>query len=343
MSEAAPMLHDALDRLLADVSPPRVVRGIEAGAAADSLWHALDGSGFADALVAESAGGAGLSMAEAAPLFFLCGRHALPLPLAQTMAARGACVRNGIAVPDGPVAIAPPPVAGTGDALHCRNVPFGRVARWVIVPQADPAGHDWLLPAAAAERADTGVNGSLRAHLSWPDPRSAAVVLRDALPWPEIAAALTAAQMAGAMEAVLQMTVRYAGERVQFGRPIGKFQAVQQQLAVLAELATASRIGAELGCRETAPGSVNRLAAAVAKARASEAAGTVVSIAHAVHAAIGITAEYDLQLFTRRLIEWRSDHGAAAYWQRRIGDAVLASDARTTLEFMLPALFPAGD
>jgi len=145
--------------------------------------------------------------------------------------------------------------------------------------------------------------------------------------------------MAGAMEAVLQTTVRYAGEREQFGRPIGKFQAVQQQLSVLAELACASRMAAELGCRQTSAGAPNALAAAVAKARASEAAGTVVSIAHGVHAAMGITAEYDLQLYTRRLIEWRTDYGSAGYWNRRVGDAVLSSDAPTTLEFMLPAFF----
>jgi alkylation response protein AidB-like acyl-CoA dehydrogenase len=156
-----------------------------------------------------------------------------------------------------------------------------------------------------------------------------------------MAAVITAAQMAGAMDAVLEITVRYSGDRVQFGRPIGKFQAVQQQLSVLAELVSASRMAAELGCRETGPGTSASLVAAIAKARSSEAAERIVSIAHAVHAAMGITEEYDLQLFTRRLIEWRNDYGSAGYWNRRVGDAVLATDEANTLEFMLSAFFQA--
>jgi alkylation response protein AidB-like acyl-CoA dehydrogenase len=145
--------------------------------------------------------------------------------------------------------------------------------------------------------------------------------------------------MAGAMDRILDMTVRYASERAQFGRPIGKFQAIQQQLSVLAELTSASRMAAELGCTGPEPLLPLPLSAAVAKARASEAAETVVKIAHAVHAAMGITAEYDLQIYTRRLIEWRTDYGSAGYWNRRVGDSVLASDASSTLDFMLPAFF----
>ncbi len=77
------------------------------------------------------------------------------------------------------------------------------------------------------------------------------------------------------------------------------------------------------------------LRAAVAKARAGEAAEKVVAIAHAVHGAIGITAEFDLQLYTRRLQEWRGDFGSPALWHPRIGAALLAAPQRTTLGFLL--------
>jgi acyl-CoA dehydrogenase len=60
----------------------------------------------------------------------------------------------------------------------------------------------------------------------------------------------------------------------------------------------------------------------------------VASIAHAVHGAIGITEEYDLQLLTRRLHEWRMAHGSEAYWNPIIGSSVLASDERTLLDFI---------
>lgn len=336
-----PMLYDALDRLLTEVSPPKVVREMEAGGSPHKLWQQIVESGFADAMVAEESGGGGVSLGDAFSLFFLCGRHALPVPLAHTMVVRSICARNGIDMPEGPITVAPMPVSDTGSTLDCRHVPFGKVAQWVIVPHAGPSDKpvNLLLPVSAAAHTDTGVHGSLQTNLSWKNPQSSGVVLGKTVPWLEIAAAVTAAQMAGAMDAVLQMTVRYAGERSQFGRPIGKFQAIQQQLSVLAELAAATRVGAELGCRETTAGEPNVLAAAIAKARASDAAGTVVSIAHGVHAAMGITDEYDLQLYTRRLIEWRTDYGSAGYWHRRVGDVVLSSDAPSTLEFMLPDLF----
>ncbi|NIO40890.1 MAG: hypothetical protein GTO41_12335 [Burkholderiales bacterium] len=195
------------------------------------------------------------------------------------------------------------------------------------------------MPTSAARCNSTGVHGSLQAHLSWKMPHGSAIVLEQGFPWLEFAAAVTAAEMAGAMQTVLNMTVQYASERSQFGRPIGKFQAVQQQISVLAELAAASRIGAELGCLDSETDKPNLLAAAVAKARVSEAASTAVPIAHAVHAAMGVTKEYDLQLFTRRLIEWRTAYGSAGYWNRRVGDTLLSSDAGSTLQFMLSALF----
>lgn len=336
-----PVLYDSFDRLLTDTSTPQVVREIESGGSPEALEQQIMESGFADAMVAEDAGGASLSLAEAFSLFFLCGRHAMPLALAPTMIARAVLTPQSADIPQGNVAIANIPINHADDMIECRNVPYGKLAQWVIVPHAGPSADlvDLLLPVDKAEQVDTGVHGSLQAHFSWKAPRTSGIVLEGSYPWLEVAAASTAAQMAGAMDTVLATTVRYAGERSQFGRPIAKFQAVQQQLSVLAELTTASRIAAELGCQETTEGELNVLAAAVAKARASEAAGTVVSIAHAVHAAMGITEEYDLQLYTRRLIEWRTDYGSAGYWNRRVGDAVLSSDAPCTLEYMLPTYF----
>ena len=337
------VLYDSFERLLGDVSTPAAVRQTEADPSSPVIWQQLAESGFADVMVSEAADGAGVSLAGAFPLFLLCGRQALPAPLAHTMAVRAILKASGVNVPDGPITIATLPVNNSDGALECRCVPFGKVAQWVLVPHGGTAdgSNDVLLAVAEAERTDTGVHGSLQAHFRWNRPFAEAQPIAAGAPWLELAAAITAAQMAGAMDAVLNMTVRYAGERSQFGRPIGKFQAVQQQLAVLAELATASRISAETGCRDESPCAPNALSAAVAKARASEAARAVVSIAHAVHAAMGVTAEYDLQLFTRRLIEWSNDYGSAGYWNRRVGDAVLSTDEPNTLEFMLSTFFPA--
>jgi acyl-CoA dehydrogenase len=145
------------------------------------------------------------------------------------------------------------------------------------------------------------------------------------------AGAVTSALMAGAMARVLEMSLRYAGERQQFGRPLGKFQAIQQQLAVLAEQVISSQVAA----RTAFSGKGFELAkVAAAKCRTSEAATQVCAISHAVHGAIGATAEFDLQLYTRRLKQWQVAFGSDSYWAERLGNLRIASGCETTADFI---------
>ena len=125
--------------------------------------------------------------------------------------------------------------------------------------------------------------------------------------------------MAGALGEVLDMTVRYSQERVQFGRPIGKFQAIQQNLAVLAGQAAAAGAAADLA-QEAAAKGFNPLTIAAAKARAGEAASIGAAIAHQVHGAIGFTQEHRLNHRTRRLWSWRDEFGSEAIWNRLVGE-----------------------
>src|SRR5690606_26085959 len=113
------------------------------------------------------------------------------------------------------------------------------------------------------------------------------------------------------------------GERQQFGRPIGKFQAIQHNLAVMAEQVAAMRMAAQQACGAQMPPA--GLPVAVGIYRNAESAAEVAAAAHAIHGAIGVTAELDLQLYTRRLLQWQTDAGSAAYWAGRIGQAALAS------------------
>ncbi|WP_126176988.1 acyl-CoA dehydrogenase family protein [Tsuneonella rigui] len=137
-------------------------------------------------------------------------------------------------------------------------------------------------------------------------------------------ALLLAAAISGAADRVLAMTVAYAGERSQFGKPIGRQQALQQQLAVMAEDCVAIRMAVELAAASDVP---DPLRVGAAKSVASAAAPRVANTAHAVHGAIGISAEYDLQLYTRRLHEWRAALGSETRWNRDLGHALLASHA----------------
>ena len=133
-------------------------------------------------------------------------------------------------------------------------------------------------------------------------------------------------QIAGALERTLAYALSYANERVQFGRPIGKFQAVQHMLALLAgQAAAASAIAdAAVEASAQAPG---EFAVAAAKARAGEAAGKGAEIAHQVHGAMGFTREHSLHYVTRRLWAWRDEFGNETYWQKRLGRMVAAKGA----------------
>ncbi|MDO9075496.1 MAG: acyl-CoA dehydrogenase [Rubrivivax sp.] len=336
------------ERLLSDRCPPAVVRQIEAGGSPRALWSTLTESGFLDALVPEAQGGAGLALAEAFPLFVAEGRHALPLPVAHTMLVRAVLAHAGQTPPDGILAIAAQARLGADGSITCAGTPTGLLADWIAVDRpvgTDDSGKDsnddggwWLLPAADARRDGSGIHGSLRADLHWPALPASAVVSSASSAWRDAGAALAAAQLAGALERVLTMTVDFANQREQFGRSIGKFQAIQHQLAQLAEHVAASRIAAQIGCSGAGLWPVP-LRAALAKSRTSEAAALAAPMAHAVHGAIGVTTEFDLQLYTRRLHEWRTDFGAETHWNRVLGRALLA-DTGTTLDFMRQALIP---
>jgi acyl-CoA dehydrogenase len=139
---------------------------------------------------------------------------------------------------------------------------------------------------------------------------------------------LRTAQIGGALAAALNLTIDYAKVRSQFGRELRKFQAIQQQIALLAEevAATASASASAAAALDRGPGS---FAIACAKLRANQAAGAGALIAHQVHGAIGITAEYSLHRFTNALWQCRSDFGNDRYWAQWIGRRVLAQEAGT--------------
>ena len=233
-----------------------------------------------------------------------------------------ALAHEGIATPEGAIAIAAQIHHAADGAIACPDTPFGAVADWVAVGSAD----GWcLVPVAGTDRRSSGIHGSLRADLRWTAAPPESIRVPGAVAWREAGAAITAAQLAGAMERVLHLTVAFANERVQFGKSIGKFQAIQHQLAVMAEHVTAAHMAAEIGCAGDGP-LPDPLRAALAKARTSEAAVIAANTAHAVHGAIGITAELDLQLYTRRLHEGRADFGGETHWNRILGRALLASE-----------------
>ena len=323
MNDTTDQFTDALRDLLNDQCTLRHVRDIEAGQPAHALWEALESSGFADALLPEAQGGAGLSLADAFPLFELCGSFALPVPLAETMVARAFLADAGVKPPPGSIALARLLPQDDRNAV-CERVACGHTADWVLAAQADGCV---LLPTGSATKSDAVF--VLDATLVWNTAaREEALSLPVAFDVRLYQACLAAAQLSGASMAVFDRTLQYANDRNQFGRPIGKFQAIQHQLAVISEHVFAARMAAQIGCRADT-WQPDLLRVAVAKARTGEAALEVASLSHSIHGAIGFTEEFDLQLFTRRLHAWRQVGGSESYWHDVLGNALL--DARGSL------------
>ncbi len=149
--------------------------------------------------------------------------------------------------------------------------------------------------------------------------------------------------MTGALERALGFSVSYAKERHQFGRPIGRFQAIQHQLATLAGETAAAGAAADaaVAAMESAgdaAGAAFEIAAA--KVRTAEAAGTAAAIAHQVHGAIGFTERHPLGHSTRRLWAWRDEFGTESEWASRLGDLV-AGNGPENLWPVLTAVPPA--
>ncbi len=327
---------DSADRLFADECTPAHIRQVEAGGDPTKLWDALVSAGFADALLPESAEGAGLTLSEAWPILFCMGRHALPLPYAQTMLARAWLHQQGQTMPEGSITFAPFQVNVDEAGVTARAVTFGRTATWVL---AQHGKQIWLLPTDQAQVTPSGAHGSLDADLYWSNEVANQSLLGDwaTQQFRELLALSMAVLIAGAADRVFEMTLTYANQRVQFGKPIGKFQAVQQQISEMAELAFSARMASEMSCRsdswQPAP-----MLAALAKCQASHAVTRITAYAHAVHGAIGVTHEYDLQLYTRRLNEWSRAGGGANYWASVLGEHALKS-GETAVDFVRTALF----
>ncbi|MEX3980607.1 acyl-CoA dehydrogenase family protein [Paraburkholderia sp. EG287A] len=305
------MLTESAQHVLTRHCTPQFVRTVEAARdrhAGRALWDQLDALGFLDALVPEEKGGSGMRLAATAGALFEFGAHALPLPAAHTMIARDLLARAGVEAPRGPIAIA----LGNASRHGAAFVPYGLVADTLIVETADGTS---LIELASADLRAHG--DSLDAMLTYPAhaARALPATVRGV---GELGALATAATMAGGMQRVFDITLGYVNDRQQFGRSLGKFQAVQQQLSVMAEHVAATRVAAQLGCAGHHT-SEQRIAAAIAKARASRAAPLVANGAHALVGAMGITAEFDLQLYTRRLHAQRLQYGSESFWDDVVG------------------------
>jgi acyl-CoA dehydrogenase len=336
------IIVDTATRIFADLCEPQTVNAAEEGKWPQALWDALEESGLPLTWVPDALGGAGAEVIDGFAVLRVAGRFAAPVPLAETLLAGWLLAQAGIAAPAGPMTLAPVYEDGhielAGRTLHgrARHIPFARNARHIAV-LAYQAGTPAVVLVAAdglAISQGTSLAGEPRDTVSFDGATVIAVGpasigatwALDTLGLVQLGAAARAQQMAGALEHILDQSVQWSLDRVQFGRQIAKFQAVQHSLAALAgEVAAAGAAAdsaAEAIARHGIGGDLVAAEVAIAKLRVGEAAGTGAAIAHQVHGAMGFTYEHSLHHATRRLWAWREEFGNETHWATQLGHMV---------------------
>lgn len=281
------------------------------------LWDELEKIGVTLLTVPEERGGGGGDLRTAVEVLRVLGRHAAAVPLAETALLAGWLLSGcGERVPPGPLTA----VLADGSPAVLPRVPWAGHAAGLVILTADEVLYAPRAAYDVEERTNLAGEprdtvrlrepGSLRRH---PAPAGAQE-------FRERGALARAALMAGAMERALDLSVRYAKEREQFGRPLAAFQAVQGHLAEMAGETLLAAVAVQAAAQ-----SPRGLPVAAAKAAAGEAAGTVCRLAHQIHGALGITGEHPLRHATTRLWAWRDEFGGEAEWAERAADHALAA------------------
>jgi acyl-CoA dehydrogenase len=335
---------EAARRIFADFADPQAVNRDAAGAWKAPLWRALEEAGLTLAWVPEALGGAGASLAEGFEVLAAAGRHALAAPLGETLLAGWCLARGALSCPSGVMSLVP---AQPGDSIgldadgtlsgRARAVPFApEAAHFAVLAQGTSSARVALVEARACT-IDPGrtLAGDSQGTVLFDRARALAhaAVDMDATQLLLMGCVARAVQSAGALQALLELALRYAGERVAFERPIGRFQAVQHNLARLAGEASAALAASASAADaiERAERSVERagrfdegvfLEAVAAKIRCAEAAHEGAAIAHQVFGAIGYSQEHTLHRFTLRLLAWREDFGNESLWAAELGRRV---------------------
>jgi acyl-CoA dehydrogenase len=337
MTQTENPLFDMASRLFGDLCLPKDLADAETGRWPDAAWSAVEAAGLPGALIPEDAGGFGASPVEAFSVLRAAGEHALPLPLGETMLATLLLAKAGIAIPSGPISVPstdqPALTLRRSDgrwmlAGRLRHVPWGRHVKAVVaIAEFEERPYVALIPTGGMEpdRAENLVReprDSFTLDIALKDDDIAASDF-SALDLRAIGAAMRAQQIAGGLSRITAMSVRYAEERIQFGRPIGKFQTIQQSLAVLAAQTAAANAAADLAAEAVTEAGVETLAIGCAKVRCGEAASLGSAISHQIHGAFGFTHEHSLHFHTRRLLSWRDEFGNETEWSARIGQAMI--------------------
>jgi len=328
------------ERIFADLADAQTINSCKDDRWKAPLWHALNEAGLPRSWVPDELGGAGVSLGEGFGVVSAAGRFAIGLPIVETMLAGWLLAQAHIASPDGAMTVAPTNprdrITLAADGMlsgRARGVPFASDANFIAVLAQGADGAQIALLDAQACRIDRGhgLGGDASDTVSFDCVTPLALATPpagfDLGSLQQMGAVVRSLQIAGALETMLAISVRYANERVAFEKKIGQFQAVQHNLAQLAgeaaaALAAAGSAAAAIGGGARLDNDGLFLEAAAAKIRCAEAAEKGAAIAHQVHGAIGFSSEHVLHRYTLRALAWRDDFGNESHWAVELGKRI---------------------
>ena len=358
MNDVDGLLLATVEELFADHCTIETLEAAKRDGWSAALWKVLEDAEFPLMAVAETSGGSGGRFADAAVMLRAAGAYAAPVPLAETaILAAPVLAQAAAVVPRGPLTVA---VTTTSSPLqfettHGRTavsgaaarVPYARFAHRIVVlaGEGDDMRAAVVDPSQCLIVPGSNMAGEPRDDVRFQDVVAESIVAapRGALAEFERRGAVSRALlMAGALRRVLELCVQYATEREQFGRPIGRFQIIQQYLAQIAGEVAAAYAAVDIAVEHIGSEHAD-FAVAVAKIRTGQAASVVTSLAHQIHGAIGFTGEHQLHHYTTRLWAWRDEFGNESVWSRRLGASVLAAGASDVWTKMTEVLQPRPD
>ncbi|MCA1455529.1 acyl-CoA/acyl-ACP dehydrogenase [Bradyrhizobium sp. BRP22] len=344
MAESENIVVETAEKIFADLADAQTINSDKTGSWKAPLWQALSEAGLPLAWVPDDLGGSGASLAEGFGVLNAAGRFAIAVPLAETMLAGWLLAQAKIASPDGEMTVVP---ASPKDRItlnadgtlsgRARGVPFAKSARHFAVLAHGNGGISIALVEAGKGRIEAGLNVGYDESDTVTLDKIEPVAIK---PAPKgfdqttlmlMGGVVRSLQIAGALESMLDISVRYSNERVAFEKKISKFQAVQHNLARLAgesaAALAAATSAADAVANATSFDDAVYLEAASAKIRCAEAAEKGGAIAHQVHGAIGFTMEHILHRYSLRALAWRDDFGSESHWAVELGKRVAARGA----------------
>jgi acyl-CoA dehydrogenase len=344
VAESENIVAETAEKIFADLADAQTINSDQKGGWKAPLWQALTESGLPLAWVPEDCGGSGASLAEGFSVLSAAGRFAIAVPLAETMLAGWLLAQAKIASPEGEMTVAP---ASPKDRItlnadgtlsgRARGVPFARAAKHIAVLASGSKGLSIALIDAGNCWIEEGLNLANDASDIVTLNNVAPVTIKPAPKGVDqttlmlMGGVARSLQIAGALESMLDISVRYSNERVAFEKKISKFQAVQHNLAKLAgesaAALAAATSAADAIANSTSFDDAFFLEAASAKIRCSEAAEKGAAIAHQVHGAIGFTIEHILHRYSLRALAWRDDFGSESFWAVELGKLVATRGA----------------